>query len=161
MGAQSCRWRALTGFGAIPRVAIFSGGSPPSRVSRKPGHRDLSIDAVRCIVETTIPKPLLLRGLRGRWSRRLRLHWLRLNSLQHGLRAAMPRCINRECNRRHQEQHSRPRGRPRKGAGRTPRTKRRLAALTAERRGNVPALAALQQHHHDDEETDKNVNSND
>jgi|SRR5580700_843076 hypothetical protein len=161
MGAQSCRWRASTGFGAIPRVAIFSGGSPPSRVSRKPGHRDLSIDAVRCIVETTIPKQLLLRGLRGRWSRRLRLHWLRLNSLQHGLRAAVPRCIDRECNRRHQEEHRRPRRRSLECVGGAPRTKRRLAALTTECRGNVPALAALQQHHDDDEEANKNVKSND
>jgi len=107
---------------------------------------------------------LLLRGLHGwrsRGSRRLRLHRLRLHSLQHRLRAAMPRRVDWEGNRGHQEQYSRPRGRSRKRAGRAPRTERRLAALPAKCRGNVSALAALQQHHYDDEETNKNVNGND
>ena len=72
----------------------------------------------------------------------------------------MSRGINRERNRRQQEQHRRPGRGFRQRAGRAPWTEGRLAALAAECRGNVPALAALQQHHHDDEETNQNVNCN-
>src|SRR5271170_6245952 len=104
--------------------------------------------------------------LSGRCCRRLRRRGLRLDGLrleliEYGTRAPTPCGVHRQRNGGDHEGDRRPRGRPRKSAGRAARTERRLAALPAESRGNVPALAALQQHDDDNEETDQNVDRND
>ncbi len=91
----------------------------------------------------------------------LSLDRLRLQTLQHGTRAAALGGIDRQRDRRDHERHRRPCGGLGKSAGRAARTERRLAALTAEGRRNVAALAALQQHDDDDEETDQDVNGYD
>jgi len=65
--------------------------------------------------------------------------------------------IDRESDGGDHERHSRPGRGFRQCAGRAARAKCRLAALSAKRRGNVPALAALQQHDNDDEKTDQDV----
>ena len=67
--------------------------------------------------------------------------------------------IHRQGDGSDHERHRGPRGGPGKGAGRSSRAERGLASLSAESRGNVAALAALQQYDHDDEETDQDVNS--
>jgi len=69
--------------------------------------------------------------------------------------------IDRERDGSDHERDGRPGGGPGQRAGRAPRTERRLAALAAKGRGNIAALAALQQNHNDDEETDQNVHRND
>jgi hypothetical protein len=106
--------------------------------------------------------PLRRRRIRGtRRLRRLGLNWLRFHTLQHRGRTTAPGCIKRQCDGSDHKGHGRPRRRPRKRAGRAPRTKSCLAALPAKRRGNIPALAALQQNDHDDKKTNQNVNSSD
>src|SRR5215813_10808473 len=70
----------------------------------------------------------------------------------------MPRGVNRKCNRCQHKRHCGPGCRLRKRAGRTARSKCRLATLAAECGRNVTALAALQQYNHDDEKTNNNVN---
>lgn len=69
--------------------------------------------------------------------------------------------IDRQGDGRDHERNCGPGSGSRKGAGRSPRAERGLASLPAESRGNVAALAALQQHDHDDEETNQDVNSGD
>ena len=73
----------------------------------------------------------------------------------------MPGRVNRQRDGSDHERHGRPGGSPGERVGRAARTERRLAALSAKGRGNVAALAALQQHHNDDEETDQNVDGSD
>ena len=84
--------------------------------------------------------------------RRLSLHRLGFDPLQHRRRAAAPAGVNRECDGGNHERHGRPGRSLRKCTGCAARTERRLAALPAKGRGNVSALAALQQHDNDDEE---------
>ena len=73
----------------------------------------------------------------------------------------MPGRVNRQRDGSDHERHGRPGGSPGERAGRAPRAERCLTALSAKGRGNVAALAALQQNHNDDEETDQNVDGSD
>lgn len=73
----------------------------------------------------------------------------------------MARRIYRQRDGSDHECHGRPGSGPGQGAGRAPRAESRLAALSAKGRGNVAALAALQQNHDDNEETDQDVDGSD
>ena len=108
-------------------------------------------------------RPELLFRLRG-WigGRGLRLYGLRLDPRQNRRRSPAPLAgVHRQRDGSDHECHSRPRRGFGKGTGRSARAERGLASLSAERSGDIAALAALQQHNHDDEETDQNVNSGD
>ena len=69
--------------------------------------------------------------------------------------------VDRQCDGSDHECDSRPRGGFGEGAGRAARTECSLAALSSECRGNIAALAALQQNDNDNEETDQDMNGDD
>src|ERR1700675_946145 len=97
------------------------------------------------------------RGRRGgcRW---LRLRLRRFHSRKYGRGPGSPRRKNRKRDRRDHENDRGPSRRPGKNRSRAPRTKRCLAALTAESCSQVAALSALQQNDRDQKEADDNVN---
>src|SRR5258708_36495026 len=102
----------------------------------------------------------ILRSGRRR-GRRGRCRWLRLrlfHSRKYGRGPGSPRRKNRKRDRRDHENDRGPSRRPGKNRSRAPRTKRCLAALTAESCSQVAALSALQQNDRDQKEADDNVN---
>jgi len=70
----------------------------------------------------------------------------------------MARSENRERDRSHHKYDGRPCGCPRQRRRRAARSEGGLAAHATEGRGNVAALAALQQHYDDEKQTNRDVN---
>jgi len=70
----------------------------------------------------------------------------------------MARSENRERDRSHHKDDSRPRSCARQSRGRAARSEGGLAAHATESRRNVAALAALQQHNDDEKQTNRDVN---
>jgi hypothetical protein len=109
---------------------------------------------------------LFLLRRRSRWPwrwrrRRLSLHRLRFDALQNRGWAAAPGCVDRQCDGSDHKGHRRPGSGSRERVRGAARSKRRLTALPAKSRGNIPALAALQQDDHDNKKTNQNVNGSD
>src|ERR1700730_17511060 len=122
-------------------------------------------ESLRPRLEKTILHPLFRlcgrsrRGLCRRW---LSLYRLRLQTLQYRRTCpAAPGGVDRQCDGRGHECYCRPGGGPGKCAGGAARPECSLATLSAECRGDIAALAALQQNHNDNEETDQDVNRRD
>src|ERR1039458_6019242 len=147
-----CQANTITG-DSVDRAGLYR-GSPAIRRTNCRAESEADWPLVRL---------LLLRGWCHRLLRRggLRFDRLRLDVSQNGGRSAAPGCVHRQRDGSDHERHSRPGGSFGKRAGRAARSERRLAALTAESRGNVAALAALQQNHNDDEEADQDVDRRD
>ena len=98
----------------------------------------------------------------GLWRRRrLRFRWLGLHTLEYRARTTSPRGVDRQCDGSDHKSHGRPRRGLGKRAGCAARTKRRLTALTAECRGNVAALPALEQNNDNNEEANQDVDGGD
>jgi hypothetical protein len=138
---------------------------PRHPICRRAGQKQSSAELRVGARELTVKKFLLLGGRRrGRSSRflgRLGLRWLRFQPLQYGSRAASLGDIDRQGNRGDHECHGRPGSCLGERAGSAARSESRLAALSAECRGDVAAFAALQKHDDDNEETDQDVNCKD
>jgi hypothetical protein len=99
----------------------------------------------------------------GRWCGRCRCRWLRLclgllYTRKHGGGSGSPSRKDRKRDRRDHKNDRGPGRRPGKNRCRAPRPKCSLATLTAESRGQVPTLPALQQHDSNQKKANDNVN---